>query len=348
MLLPVTEGDWVQIFPAGITTGNDGRGPYRLDNPEEVVAASRRANVDMVVDRDHITDKLPGMPAPAAGWIKELKVVDGSIMARIEWTPPAKQQLQDKEYRYISPTFFHDKAGRITRIVRASLTNDPNFEMKAVAASERESSTNKESIMDKLLQDLAALLGLEGEKISESAVVEAVKNLQASVNAVKETVDAPAEANTPDALVEAVDNKIDAEVQKEVASAQAKATASATRPDPAKYVPIEAFNEVKDQVATLTKESGLTKATASVDAALKAGKITPAQKDWALDYASSDPKGFDKYIEKAPALIKETGTGQYTAETASAQNGLTNSQSTVAHLLGVDSEAMKSQLKKQA
>ena len=37
--------------------------------------------------------------------------------------------------------------------------------------------------------------------------------------------------------------------------------------------------------------------------ALKAGKITAAQKDWAKEYALKDRKGFDSFVEKAPAVV---------------------------------------------
>ena len=36
---------------------------------------------------------------------------------------------------------------------------------------------------------------------------------------------------------------------------------------------------------------------------LKAGKITPAQKEWAKSYALSDPKGFGSFVEKAPQIV---------------------------------------------
>lgn len=57
--------------------------------------------VDLVVDYEHQT--LTGDRAPAAGWVKELFAEYGHIKARVEWTLPAKQYLENKEYRYLSP-----------------------------------------------------------------------------------------------------------------------------------------------------------------------------------------------------------------------------------------------------
>jgi phage I-like protein len=42
----------------------------------------------------------------------------------IEWTRKATERLKDREYRYFSPTFYHDK-GRITEYVNTALTNLP-------------------------------------------------------------------------------------------------------------------------------------------------------------------------------------------------------------------------------
>lgn len=41
----------------------------------------------------------------------------------------------------------------------------------------------------------------------------------------------------------------------------------------------------------------------AVTHALKAGKITPAQKEWATSYALSNPKGFADFVEKAPQVV---------------------------------------------
>lgn len=352
ILLPITgEDGWIQIFPAGKTTGHDGRGPYLLENAASVVAASKRPVVDLCIDRCHVMDIAePGTPAPAAGWIKELKEEAGSIFARVEWTPPAREQLKNKEYRYISPTFLHDAAGRVKRILRASLTNDPNFEMQAVAAADGQllSTTTENEAMDLKLALIAllALSAAEGEDVSDDAVIEAVTNLKASVDAVKEAVDAPEAAETPEAIVEALDAHVEDEVQKEVASQMKKATASIKRgnPDPSKFVPIESFKELQTQVADLTNESADAKATAAVDAAVNAGKVFPAQRKWAKDYASSNPEGFAEYVKNAPVVLKSTGNGKFSVEVASSNGGLDQVESSIASQLGIKPDVLKAEL----
>ena len=55
--------------------------------------------------------------------------------------------------------------------------------------------------------------------------------------------------------------------------------------------------------------------------ALKAGKITPANKEWALGYAKENPEGFAEYCLKAPAapagLDIKTVVGQGSADLTS-------------------------------
>ena len=62
-------------------------------------------------------------------------------------------------------------------------------------------------------------------------------------------------------------------------------------------------NDLAKEVKEL-KEKLLAKETEEiVEMALKEGKITPAQKEWALDYARKDIEGFKVYVQKAPQIV---------------------------------------------
>jgi len=94
--------------------------------------------VGLVLDFDHSTDLAApqGRPSPAAGWLKEFKVEHGAIFARIEWTADAAEAVKAKKYRYVSPVFEHSKDGKVERILRAALTNNPALtELPAIAAA---------------------------------------------------------------------------------------------------------------------------------------------------------------------------------------------------------------------
>ena len=57
------------------------------------------------------------------------------------------------------------------------------------------------------------------------------------------------------------------------------------------------------ELAALKRKNEEREATDAVTLALKSGKITPAQKEWATSYALSDPKGFESFVAKAPQIV---------------------------------------------
>ena len=60
---------------------------------------------------------------------------------------------------------------------------------------------------------------------------------------------------------------------------------------------------VLEELKALKQQNAQRDADEAVTLALRAGKITPAQKDWARSYALADPKGFDAFVEKAPQVV---------------------------------------------
>src|SRR5208282_1185141 len=57
------------------------------------------------------------------------------------------------------------------------------------------------------------------------------------------------------------------------------------------------------QVQTLLSERATEKAEGKVTAAMKAGKLAPALKEWGLALCTKDPDAFDKFIGSAPTII---------------------------------------------
>jgi phage I-like protein len=135
--------EWITLIPAANFKGFDGRGPYRLDQPAHVVAATeemiaKHMTAGLPLDFDHATDFAApeGRQAPAARWIKQVRAVNGAIQGRIEWTPKGKHAVEAHEYRYVSPVFEYDDEGRVVRLLRAALTNNPNLNLPAIASAE--------------------------------------------------------------------------------------------------------------------------------------------------------------------------------------------------------------------
>jgi phage I-like protein len=146
--------EWIELIPAGKFSAVDGRGPFDNADPNSIVAASlaRMPEVGLVLDYDHSTDLAApeGRPSIAAGWIKEFKIERGAIFARIEWTAKTAEALKAKEYRYVSPVFEHSKNGKVERILRAALTNNPALmQLPAIASAQIVDPYEEETMAEK-------------------------------------------------------------------------------------------------------------------------------------------------------------------------------------------------------
>lgn len=148
---------WYPVALEGTWKGH-ANGAFTLDTRalEQVRINFDTLGLDVVVDYEHQT--LSGAEAPAAGWIKHpggLKVKDGELLARIEWTPRAKEQIDAGEYRYLSPVLSpHDvdpKSGEDVGWVLHSvaLTNTPFLAELPPIAAKTDLHPNKETTMPK-------------------------------------------------------------------------------------------------------------------------------------------------------------------------------------------------------
>lgn len=340
------------LFPFGTSMGADGRGPYHLTDMQAVIERSLRPLVDIAIDRDHQFDVLPpGTEKPAAGWIKELQARADGIYGRPDWTPRAQQQIADGEYRYISPGFMHDRTGNVKKIFRASLVNDPNLEMKAVAAADRLSQTQETIPMEELLKQLADLLGL-GDDATEASVLEAIKALKGVDEAVKDAVDAPAEATGEEVVAkieETIADQVEEKVEAELASRQkALAAKGAAGYDPSKYVPIGVVDDLKKELASVSTRLQKQDTDKAVGAATAAGKILPSQEqqDWARAFAAKDPAGFDQWVEGAPVIVKP-GSALAQKKGKTVQAALDDDQKALCAKMGVKEEDYIKTLAKQ-
>jgi phage I-like protein len=167
-----TVPDWIQLIPAGseITT-QDGRGPYRVIDPQAVVASLRQGQ-KLPIDENHAIDWAAprGEPSPARGYIVELQARETGIWGRVDWTESGRALMADRAYLGISPAIVHDGAKRVIGLARASLTNKPN--LRGMTALHMETDMS-------LIQRLATALGLD-PSTGEDALVERVTSLHQS------------------------------------------------------------------------------------------------------------------------------------------------------------------------
>ncbi|SMH62573.1 Mu-like prophage I protein [Azospirillum lipoferum] len=80
------------------------------------------------------------------------------------------------------------------------------------------------------------------------------------------------------------------------------ATAAAI-PDPALYVPRTLYDQASVALASMRSNLSDEQAVAKVDAAICAGKMTPAQRDWGLALCRQNPNSFDTFTNVAPAVF---------------------------------------------
>ena len=223
----------------------------------------------------------------------------------------------------------------------------------------------------KQIAALAAALGLPADTSAEMLVAHA-KTLADQAQAIAPAHAAMAkrlglpETAAPDALKLAVDGCMDAvaDVAKALGMtgpalpvtlavhakqllADKQGQAQAAAPDPTKYVPVEQLRAVNDRLGALEGNLAKDKATAAVEAAMAAGKVVPATKDWALAYASKDLEAFSALMKVAPVIVKPGREGP-AGQTPPATGELGEEDLAVCSRLGITAEDLKQHQKEGA
>jgi len=192
-------GGWYEIAKTGSWRGHTA-GEFELSQKDlnQIVFNFQNGNIDIVVDYEHQT--LHGSEAPAAGWIKELKVEGDSLLAKIEWTKKAKEQIKNKEYRYLSPTLIKNakdpKSGNPIGwyLHSVALTNSPFFqELPPIAAKNQQKGeqVSKEKLEElqeqiKKQQQTIDALTKENKELKEIAAKQKIKEAIAAKKLHKE------------------------------------------------------------------------------------------------------------------------------------------------------------------
>jgi phage I-like protein len=299
----------VELLPLGEFEGRDRRGPFRVSDPAALIAATRalRLEAGIPIDYDHAIDfgAPKGAPAPAAGWIKELAVRGNSIWGRVEWTEHGAEAIRTREYRYLSPVFQFAADGEVVRILRAGLTNNPNLYLTAISAAEHE-----DTLMDELLARLREVLGL-GDDAGPEQIIERVRELATANDRGGDDDDDRGEEG-----------------------------GGATAPDPARFVAMAQFQRTLTELNQLRAERGRERAEHAVDEALRAGKLVPAQREWAISYCQADFRGFNDFIARQPAMLQAGESGGVDASARRPRSEpLTPGELAICTQLGVAPEA---------
>ena len=319
---------WVQLFPAGPgsppSTDANGRTPI----PPRCAPRRRRP---APIDYDHAAERPTNATqnTRAAGWIEEYSVHgpnnEPGIWGRVDWTPEGAKAVAAREYRFISPSFAHTKDGNvITKIFRAGLINVPALEMMALA------SASQENTLD--VKKLAAALGLP-----DTATIDDVMNAIAAMR----TGNTSMAAQLKNVAVAAgiTGEKIG---DNEIAAVCAKPRTPATGTEKISVAAQQRIDDLEKTVATLSATMSGNTAATEVNAAIAAGKITPAQKEWAVGYCSRDPAGFKTFIGNQPVIL---ANGRVALTGGDAAKGeLDEDQKSICAQLGVAEDKFKASL----
>ncbi|WP_421331207.1 phage protease [Aeromonas veronii] len=321
-LTPQGDG-WYQLLPVGPFKARDGRpfdvasGHWQLDGQiaAALIARAKALGQDILIDYDHQTLKTDqnGQPAPAAGWYNSDEIAwrEGQgLFIKPRWTERAAALVAAKEYRFLSAVFPYDAQGRPLELRMTAITNDPGVVgMQALAAlsalpasslmstqpgqlatsshvAQQEKSMNEHLIA--LLGKLGIQPGADGQFTAEqgTAALAALDTLQAIAKKAPELEAALTAERTSLAALKAT-----------------VATGQGGQIDLAKYVPVETYNALVTEVATLSAKVETTDAATLIKEARTQGKVVAAEEEYLTAYAAQKGVAALKaLLEPRPAI----------------------------------------------
>ncbi len=250
---------------------------------EATVAAFTRHGTDLPIDYEHQTlggtYSSPSGLAPAAGWIKCLRLVtpeaaalagvEPGLWADVSWTGDARARLAAREYRYLSPVALVRRGDRrLMALHSVALTNKPAIigmrpvvsRSEAVAIAASAAGMDRPAGTEGDLAPPAVPAGEAGETFIFDGAAAAANNL--ALITLREVLSLAPDAGAGTVLLAALSR---------IRSLENLARERAA----------------EDRVA---RASG-------------AGKLSPAQRDWALALARRDPEEFDRWEALAPCVV---------------------------------------------
>jgi len=320
---------WLRLLPLGEVELVDGRPPFEVDPEalEEMVGAFQGRGTDLVVDYEH--QSLKGVQAPAAGWIKNLEAREDGLWARVEWTGQAQEYLDRREYRYFSPVLRLDPASRRPQeLMNVALTNVPAIR----GCSPLVAKWGGEALMAATQPGEAPVRALS----QEASVLSACRERAGLVEEMRVRLGLSPEAEETVVWQRMVDLFRNLAVQLDL-----PAGAGASQVEGG----LEALKAHEGEVAALKEELEALRerveeetAARAVEKAMLAGKISPAQKSWALSYCRQDLESFKAYVEKAPKVVP-VGERLHLGEDEGERGGLSPEELALCRAMNLTPEA---------
>lgn len=330
----------IKILPLGRVHSQKGDFTVDDESVELIRKQFKDRKLDLVIDYEHQT--LADVQAPAGGWIKDIYKGDDALIAKVEWTPKATEYLKNKEYRYLSPVVMVRKRDqKATALHSVALTNTPAIDgmFPVVNSLTIEDYSEGGTTMD--LKEIAKALGLP-ETATEEEVKKAIEEAGKAAQKIKE-MEGKGEGSTgegADASAEVVANSTILKLLELDENAKTEDVA-------ASIMALKAGGDKATAATVLALKEKIERKEAeeAVQLALKEGKITAAQTDWAREYALKDADGFKKFMDKAVAVVPQ---GKMALKDAPAENTKADDvDMAILKNCGISEEDMKKYYKKE-
>ena len=319
----------IKILPLGRVHSQ--KGDFTVDDEsfELIRKQFKDRKLDLVIDYEHQT--LSDVQAPAGGWIKDLYKGEDAIIAKVEWTARAAEYLKNKEYRYLSPVVLVRKRDQKAAAIHSvALTNTPAIDgMFALVNS----------------LDIEDILGLP-ETATEEEIRKAVEDAAKAAEKLKEMDGKkPGEGEGKPGDGEPKPEGADMVANSTILSMLGLKADAKTEDVAASIMALRAGTpDTQAELLALKQRMQERDADEAVGMALKAGKITAAQSEWAKSYALKDMEGFKGFVDKAPVVVPQ---GRLDLKDAPAAPGSDEVDVAILKNMGVSMEDVKKYSKKE-
>ncbi len=296
--------EWLRVVPIGDFPNHpDGAHSITGATLDEMARNFSAGSGDLLFDYDH--SSIYSGSTRAAGWGSEIEVRDdGLYVRRPEWTPPAREAITNREWRYLSPVyFFHPTEG--AKLHSVALTNDPYFnrgEIDSIGnsggpATPPAKTKQSKNIMER--DELIQHLGLDKDVSDE--------DVEAAAKAKSEPAETP---------------KIDAKIDEPSGDGQdTELSALEIR-----------IKQIEDAEKERVENDREAQAEALVDAAVNSGKIRSAEKQVYANAARRDFAGTKKILDERKANSALPGRLEVDADKKPGSAKVNARQSLVDHL----------------
>ena len=207
----------VQITTIGEVVGSDSDGnPITQNFSEEALQkVAETQKDDILVDSDHSSEK--GGSTEAKGWLSKLTFKKGiGLMGTIKWTNIGKSLIQNRVFRWLSPSWILNDNKEPMVMTSCSLTNKPSQYGRIDPIIN--SKSNKEAEDEKSISITDSKKDTDNMNKDElnALVVEMVKKALDDVNKAKLSAEISKEVAEEEAKQKIIDESLQTETKEEV------------------------------------------------------------------------------------------------------------------------------------